>query len=990
MVLIPGSDMAVQRTPHLQELAGLRAKLSRGTGSSPACTAQIADVICVRSSREHAVVEHRSRHARNHGVVARRRLGGECGRSVSHPPRAPVAALGPGLHDTAPPYSSSPLVLMYTHPHTHLTAPFASCRRSDVPAADDPPLTGRSDVMGRLQNLLDDDAQRGVVLAGPAGSGRTRLLREAAALAAARRMRALIVDPEDVAAPRPLYALAVAMGAARLDVPERPAQAAAILARENERRPLLLGVDDAQRLDSVSLAVVRHLLENSSCRAVLTLPESAGRADAPGPLTALWRDGLVNRVPVAPLSHGDMTAVCSGLLSGPMHYGAAARLAFLADTNLVHLRELVADAAESGALTVRDGLYRLRESDAPAARALHLLRPRLHRLPRASRTALEFLCLSGPLPLTAALRLAEEAAWEELENRRLIHTRLTHPTYCTLAPDPLTAHAIAPHLPALRRRRLLGTLLATLDDTPTTRSALHLQRTTWQAELGTPLSEEELLHAANIAWWSLDWATALRLARHAWHTHRTPHTALHYRTLLTQHATAKNTAAPAGDPAPRCTPPTGQVSGPAPATDTDHPHLPRPRNHPMTTTSPRPTASAEELLDSGACRAALAAAQRHLEDPDPTCAAAAGPTALRALLLMGRPRDCLALAPRLHQATDKVRSNTPASPGTLLIPAYLALARAQTGQPAHAIETLRTQIRDAAAANNPALVSHTGILLAGLLTEHGALTEAHRIYRTADPGAALPTRLARAGALQTATRLGFPEAVRAAAQRFETATLRTHASDTALLAHAAHEAFQGHRQHAAALLTEAGRHATQHEAFGQLARIVHELARIGHFDAAAKLCGPWTHRLQGTLDRVRTDFARAGAADCADATAESAERFERAGTLLYAAEAWAATWHLHKRAGRTRQAAAAAQHGTAARQSHEGHPTYLLDTMTAAEPLSPREREVALLAAAGHSTPEIAQRLTISPRTIDRHLSNAYHKLGITTRKALPQALRGR
>ncbi|WP_305886002.1 LuxR C-terminal-related transcriptional regulator [Streptomyces sp. C10-9-1] len=844
--------------------------------------------------------------------------------------------------------------------------------------------------MSRLQSLLHTDIHRGLALAGAAGSGRTRLLREAAALASARSMRPLTVAPDDTATPQPLHALAVAMGAARLDVPERPAQAAAILARENDRRPLLLCVDEAQRLDYASLAVVRHLLQNSSCRAVLALPEGPGHTDAPGPLAALWHDGLVDRIPLTPLSHGHMTAICNGLLPQPVHYGAAARLAFLADGNLVHLKELVADAAESGALTLRDGLHHLREHDAPAPRVLHLLRPRLHRLPRASRTALEYLCLSGPLPLTAALRLAQEAAWEELERRRLIHTRHTHPTGHTLAPDPLTTHAITPHMPALRRRRLLSTLLALLDGTPATHDALHLQRTTWHAELGTPLGEDELLHAATTAWWSLDWATALRLARHAWHTHHSPRAALHYRALLTQHGTTKDTAAPAGEPAPHDAPPPRQVRGkPTPATDAAHPHLPHQRNRPRATAAPRPTPSAEKLLDNGACRAALAAAQLHLDDPDPARVAAAGPTALRALLLMGRPQDCLALAPRLHQATGKARSNAPASPGTLLIPAYLALARAQTGQPTQAIESLRAYIRDAAAANNPALVSHTGILLAGLLAEYGSLAEAHHIYRTAhlSPAHAHTIRLARAGALETATRLGSPEAVRTAAHGLTPAALRTYASDTTVLSHAAHEAFLGRRQHAATLLAKAAGHAAHHDALGQLARIVHELTRIGHFDTAAQLCGPWTHRLQGTLDRLRTDFARAAAAGCPDATTQSAERFENAGTPLYAAEAWAVTWRLHTHAGHTRHATAAARQGTAARQAHEGNTTHLLDTMTTAEPLSPREREVALLAAAGHSTPEIARRLTLSPRTIDRHLSNTYQKLGITTRKALPQAL---
>jgi len=49
-----------------------------------------------------------------------------------------------------------------------------------------------------------------------------------------------------------------------------------------------------------------------------------------------------------------------------------------------------------------------------------------------------------------------------------------------------------------------------------------------------------------------------------------------------------------------------------------------------------------------------------------------------------------------------------------------------------------------------------------------------------------------------------------------------------------------------------------------------------------------------------------------------------------------------------------------------------------AEPLSPRERDVLRLCADGRTNDEIAAALTLSPRTVERHLSNVYLKLGVT------------
>ena len=57
--------------------------------------------------------------------------------------------------------------------------------------------------------------------------------------------------------------------------------------------------------------------------------------------------------------------------------------------------------------------------------------------------------------------------------------------------------------------------------------------------------------------------------------------------------------------------------------------------------------------------------------------------------------------------------------------------------------------------------------------------------------------------------------------------------------------------------------------------------------------------------------------------------------------------------------------------------------------LTPREREIALLAAGGASSPQIAEKLVISVRTVDNHLQNAYRKLGVRRRQDLPRVLSG-
>jgi DNA-binding NarL/FixJ family response regulator len=50
--------------------------------------------------------------------------------------------------------------------------------------------------------------------------------------------------------------------------------------------------------------------------------------------------------------------------------------------------------------------------------------------------------------------------------------------------------------------------------------------------------------------------------------------------------------------------------------------------------------------------------------------------------------------------------------------------------------------------------------------------------------------------------------------------------------------------------------------------------------------------------------------------------------------------------------------------------------------LTHREREVLCLLAAGHTDRKIAESLTISPRTVNRHMCNIFVKLDVPSRVA--------
>jgi DNA-binding CsgD family transcriptional regulator/Flp pilus assembly protein TadD len=66
------------------------------------------------------------------------------------------------------------------------------------------------------------------------------------------------------------------------------------------------------------------------------------------------------------------------------------------------------------------------------------------------------------------------------------------------------------------------------------------------------------------------------------------------------------------------------------------------------------------------------------------------------------------------------------------------------------------------------------------------------------------------------------------------------------------------------------------------------------------------------------------------------------------------------------------------------------EALTGPESLTPSERRIADLAAAGHTNRDIAQTLYVTPRTVEGHLTSIYRKLGISTRNALSDVLSDR
>jgi DNA-binding CsgD family transcriptional regulator len=169
--------------------------------------------------------------------------------------------------------------------------------------------------------------------------------------------------------------------------------------------------------------------------------------------------------------------------------------------------------------------------------------------------------------------------------------------------------------------------------------------------------------------------------------------------------------------------------------------------------------------------------------------------------------------------------------------------------------------------------------------------------------------------------------------------------------------------------------------------VLYERARLGHAREVQDRLARLAADVGGGLLPLLSDAAAALAAGDAPRLETASHRLEHAGGLLYAAEASAAAARAHEQAGR-RAASAAAHERTRALAAQCEDVRHLADVQLDLErTLTPREREIALLASAGKSSREISTTLRLSIRTVENHLQAVYSKLGVAGRTGLMRVL---
>lgn len=834
-----------------------------------------------------------------------------------------------------------------------------------------------------LRSALDDG--RSVLLVGDGGVGKTHLV-ETVLAAGVPHPRTPVEQPGAGGAEHGAQA-----GPSADDVPVDVVSlsAAALLAGEplalqpRAGSRLVVRVEDAHLLGDQDALALARLARAGAAQLVLTL---RGAGASRTPWLELWKDGIADRVDVPPFTRTETEELLTAALDGPLGMETFRRLWERSRGNGFYLRELVRTELEEGDLARRDGIWVGSVQAAPGARVLDLVRSELARLDGPTREALDLVALAETVPVRVLGDLVEDGVLDRLVHEGLVVVSERGQLETGLLPaarvaHPMYAEAVRELVPLDRRRRLYATMRATQTSPAAVVPETNLLRmVVWALECGVRETSERLLAAMRVAAGLHRWELVVQVGSAA--LRRVPESApgpradvlmlrAHGWRLLNRIGDAQRDlreaqrlleAAGGLDPE-RLLHLTEQQA------DLDQFH-----DDDVDAALDRLALVRERLAGAGVSAAVqaldvsrlarLGQAGRFTESLEPSLELLRAPDAADLVLVnpavvglgqVGRLDEAVALAERFELVAAAHPEGSPQWTGVAIGIAHF-LARLWSGDVAGAEQVMRPG--DGTRLSTYDAFGHMGRGL--IAAAHGRWTDARREHQAAsarfavaDPAGIAAYATAAEAVAVAAT--GDATTARALIEEARGAPLRMSAaveSDLRLL------------------LLDAGawlRLPTQHA----------DAVRLARWCAERGL-----HRTElEALHRAVVAGAGAGTARAAAVSDEAllARMRELAG-LVTGARARCLVRHAAAVVARDEQLA---QVGAAELGRHG----LWLPTSTVCAELTRREREIAGLAAGGLSSRAIAERLTVSVRTVDSHLSRVFAKLGVRSRRELAAVL---
>jgi DNA-binding NarL/FixJ family response regulator len=819
-------------------------------------------------------------------------------------------------------------------------------------------------------------AGRSVLIAGPAGVGKTFLARAVA---------------DDLEQTDEVEVIRVVASTASELPPLAPGR----------RSTTLLVVDDIQLLDADNAATIQRWVIGGG-RLLGTFRSHDGHRLA-APLAATWRDDLLVRIDLDPLGRPDVELLLDTVLGSAIEATTRRRLWELTLGSPFYLRELIHAAIRSGALVEAHGFWTLDHSVVSPALD-ELIEHRIAALDPAALRIVELVALGAPVGLAPLLTQASpddvdaaEAAGliDVVRDDRRVDVHIRHPLY---------ADVICRHLGGARTAERSRELLRLIERTPMRRRTDIVRAATWQLRSGGTIVSDDMVLAARRALYDRDEALALELARNADSAHRVAAAIVESEALTNvgRHDQAERLLREIG----------GTTSEMQAALIANQRAIALFWGLGAADEAIAVLALAEADLDDGPWRRELMAERAVLtamtgraahaleiatplvDDPAPRVEVTAAIAVSVSTSLGHRSLDAVAVS-RAAQVRSAGLSDQPMVSDPAIHVVAEALALSEAGDFDAAAE-LAGAGHDVSVANGRRDGQAWFSLVLGRIDfTRGRLEAAMASFVEAAGAFAFlhsdgPRRWALAGQVLASCARG-DDAERERAWRELTAAPvhpATLMETEVQRAVAWRQRSLGDRLGARHTLTTAAAAARDNGLDALAAAALHDLVRldlVGN-DLPRDL---WDslRPAQGRLEPTRRLLAEAVVKRDGSIAERAAESFDAMGAPLLAVEAATIAAELHAARGGHRRAAAAQRTTDDLVAAVAEDWLLTLDRSTTRAGLTAREQEIAELASVGRSNREIADELSISVRTVENHLQRIYIKLGIRARNELHAAL---
>ncbi|MFI6368834.1 LuxR C-terminal-related transcriptional regulator [Nocardia sp. NPDC050630] len=379
-------------------------------------------------------------------------------------------------------------------------------------------VVAQSPLVGRVEELdwlLESTtaASCGVLLAGFAGVGKTRLVSEVVDRWRARGRECRWFVATRSAGSVPLGVFAELAETIEVDPLRRIRDVVGAVSAPAASGRVLVVVDDAHLLDEQSALVINQVVRLRRASVLLAVRSGEMPPDA---VSGLWKDQLLDRLDLQPFSREVTAQLAAAVLGGPVESSTATALWRYTRGNVLYLRHLIDGERAAERLDRRAGVWVWDGRPGVSVPLADLVDASIARQPEPVLSVVDVLAVADPLEVDVLCALTDPAAVEQTQRAGLVSFDLEADPALARLTHPLIGDVRRAHTTPARLRTLRGHVVNALESSGATTSLIQtVRRAVLMSQSDRTPNAEMCGKAAKAALKLADPITAEWLARRA-------------------------------------------------------------------------------------------------------------------------------------------------------------------------------------------------------------------------------------------------------------------------------------------------------------------------------------------------------------------------------------------------------------------------------------------------------------------------------------------